>query len=48
MTRISWQDLDTEYTDHYDQMVLSEEYQGQLMTALRQICPVDHTQIVEF
>jgi len=29
-------------------VVLSEDYQGQLMAALQQICFVDHTEVVEF
>ena len=48
MNKISWQNLYMEHADHYDQVVLSEDYQGQFMAALRQICPIDHTEIVEF
>ena len=48
MGPISWQDLYTKHTGLYDEMVRGEDYQGQLLAALRQIHPLAGKEIAEF
>ena len=48
MGTISWQDLYTKQTGLYDELVRSEDFQGNLMAALQQIRPIARKELAEF
>ena len=48
MDRNLWQHLYLNQPEHYDWLVQSENYQGYLSAALRQICSLEHKTVVEF
>lgn len=43
-----WQDLYSNHPDRYDRLVQAEDYQGHLITVLRELNPIENSKIVEF
>ena len=48
MSSNHWQNLYQNRSNHYDLLVKSEDYQGQLIAALHKLYPIDHKEVVEF
>ena len=42
-----WQDLYNNHADHYDYLVQTEDYQGHLLSTLRELYPIKNSTIVE-
>jgi len=42
-----WQDLYSNHSDRYDKLVQAEDYQGHLLSALRELHPTENSTIVE-
>ena len=43
-----WRELYAEHTDRYERMIQAEDYQGQLLAAVRQLRPLADQAVVEF
>jgi ubiquinone/menaquinone biosynthesis C-methylase UbiE len=48
MSEVTWQNVYSEHSDLYDEMIFCEDYQGNLFPALSQIHPFNQMDVAEF